>query len=412
MIKISKKSDCCGCGACMQKCPKQCIAMVKDEQGFLYPETDIGLCIQCGLCESVCPVINEGVEHEPLSIYAAKNKNEEERYLSSSGGIFVLLANTILEKGGVVFGVRFDKNWHAVHSCVETKEHLRLFMGSKYVQSRTENTFKQTKDYLNKGCPVLYTGTPCQIAGLKNYLGKEYERLLTIEVLCHGVPSPRVWDDYLNTIRRPKGAISGENTVLSSLNDASSIEDISFRDKQNGWRKFGFVVRYSTDQREGGKFGLPSVNAKKEMREYRQDNLYMKSFLKNLCLRPSCFHCPSKGGKSRADISLGDFWKIKKYCKDFDDDKGVTLVYLNSDKGVAAFHEIDCESIVLNNNVNYNRMFSESCNEKYSIDKFWEKYEKQGIECVSGIVSSTQKPLYLRVIKRIKKILNKYTLLL
>ena len=388
----------------MQKCPKQCIKMVKDEQGFLYPETDTDPCIQCGLCESVCPVLNKGVEHEPIGVYAAKNKNEAERYQSSSGGVYCLLANSILVQGGVVFGVRFDDKWQAVHSYIETKGDLGLFMGSKYVQSRTENTFAITQDFLKKGRPVLYSGTPCQIAGLKNFLGKEYEGLLTIEVLCHGVPSPRVWEDYLDSIRRPKGAAAGENTVLSSLNDAPSIEGISFRDKQNGWRKYGFVVRFSADQREAGKFGLSSVKAKIEKREYHKDNLYMKAFLNNLCLRPSCFECPSKGGKSKADISLGDFWSMKKHCPDFDDNKGVTLVYLNSDKGVSAFQELDCDYRALERNVNYNRMFAGHSCERYPVGKFWEKYNQYGIECVPSIVSSMQPSFIIRIIKRIQAI--------
>lgn len=390
MIKLSRKADCCGCGACVQRCPKQCISMVKDEQGFLYPETDMDHCVRCGLCESVCPVINKGGGHEPLLVYAAKNKNEDERYLSSSGGIFVLFANKIIEQGGVVFGVRFDEKWHAIHSFVETKEDLKQFLGSKYVQSRTGDAFKQTKDFLKKGRPVLFTGTPCQIAGLKNFLGKEYDGLLTIEVLCHGVPSPRVWDDYLNYITRPKGTIAGKNIGLSSLNEMPFIEKISFRDKQKGWRKYALVIR----------------KAGKVIRETHKENLYMKSFLKNLCLRPSCFHCPSKGGKSGSDISLGDFWTMKKYCADFDDDKGVTLVYLNSDKGVAAFHDIDCDSLKLDTTKKYNRMYSESSCEKYPLDKFWTNYNEQGIECVNSIVSSMQKPLYVRIVKKIQSIFN------
>ena len=210
--------------------------MVKDKQGFLYPETEMDTCIQCGLCETVCPVNNKRIEKEPLGILAAKNKNEDERFLSSSGGIFVLLANMIIEQGGVVFGVRFDEKWHTIHSFVEAKDDLRLFMGSKYVQSRTEDTFKQAKEFLRKGRPVLFSGTPCQIAGLNNFLGKEYDGLLTLEVLCHGVPSPRVWEDYLNYINRPQGTIAGENKGLSSLNEMTFIERISFRDKQKGWR--------------------------------------------------------------------------------------------------------------------------------------------------------------------------------
>lgn len=402
MINITDKKQCCGCSACVQACPKNCILLIEDEMGFLYPSVDKETCVNCGLCEKVCPVLNKWEPKETFEISACKNKNEDQRYLSSSGGLFVLLAELVIRKGGVVFGAHFDNDWSVVHSYTETIEGLIEFQGSKYVQSVIGDSYKKTEAFLKDGREVLFSGTPCQVAGLKHYLRKEYDNLLTVEVICHGVPSPKVWRDYLETIRRPKGAVAGKNTVLSSLNEKPSIEGISFRDKQNGWKKYGFVVRYSTDQREAEKFGFSSVDAKKEIREYHQDNLYMKAFLKNLCLRPICFNCAAKDGRSKADISLGDFWTIKQHCPDFDDDKGVTLVYINTEKGKEVFNTIDCTKIILNNGVKYNRMFSESSNEKYPINDFWMKYERKGIDCVREIVNSIQPSLYKRLLGKVK----------
>lgn len=193
MIHITDKSKCCGCNACVQRCPKQCIAMREDEEGFLYPKVDVAVCIDCGLCEKVCPVINQNVPKEPLQVFAAKNKNEDQRLRSSSGGVFILLAENIIKQGGVVFGARFDKNWEVEHGYAETLEELEPLMRSKYVQSRIGNTYKEAEMFLKQGRKVLFVGTSCQIAGLHKFLRKEYENLLTVDFICHGVPSPGVW---------------------------------------------------------------------------------------------------------------------------------------------------------------------------------------------------------------------------
>ena len=220
MINLKNKQDCCGCSACAQRCPKQCISMTEDEEGFLYPQVDTSKCVDCHLCEKVCPVINQDEARTPLKVYAAKNSDDEIRLKSSSGGIFTLLAEQTIKDGGVVFGARYDKGWNVVHGYTETIEGLAAFRGSKYVQSNIKRSFFEVKRFLESGRKVLFSGTPCHVAGLKLFLRKEYDNLLTLEIACHGVPSPKVWHNYL--------------TELTDLNKISIIKSINFRDKKYG----------------------------------------------------------------------------------------------------------------------------------------------------------------------------------
>lgn len=246
MINIEDKKECCGCSACVQRCPKQCIVMKEDEEGFLYPVVDKEVCIDCGLCEQVCPVLRQREEREPLEVYAAFNKNEEVRMQSSSGGIFTALAEPIIKEGGVVFGARFNEDWEVVHDYVETVEGLSAFRGSKYVQSRIGCTFSQAEQFLKQGRKVLFSGTPCQIAGLKLFLRKEYENLLSVDFICHGVPSPGVWRQYLNEFivyqgnKKKISFFPSKPIILNSIRDISRIE---FRNKRLGWKKYSFALR-------------------------------------------------------------------------------------------------------------------------------------------------------------------------
>ena len=302
MIHITDREKCCGCEACIQRCPQQCITLHEDGEGFLYPETDEGRCIDCGLCEKVCPVIFQGTGRRPLNVYAAKNPDEEIRWESSSGGVFTLLAEKILSEGGVVFGARFDARWEVVHDYTENVEGLSAFRGSKYVQSRIGDSFRQTECFLKTGRKVLFSGTPCQIAGLKLFLKKEYDNLLTVDFICHGVPSPGVWRKYLKEIAARRAA--GKNTVLyASLNKSGDvlrdISFISFRDKTLSWKKYSFVVCFSaTDGAEKNSVLLS---------EDLHTNLFLKGFLADLYLRPSCYACPVKKLKSGSDLTIGDF---------------------------------------------------------------------------------------------------------
>lgn len=191
--------------------------MQSDEEGFCYPAVNRDKCVDCGICNIVCPMLNQSQAHRPLLSLAYKNPSETERLRSSSGGLFIELANCIISQQGVVFGVTYDANWMPVHSYADNKEDIRAFMGSKYVQSRIGNSYAYAKRFLREGRIVLFSGTPCQIAGLKAFLGKDYDNLITIEIMCHGVPSPGVWKDYISKIC-PKG-IDGQNTVLSSMDN-------------------------------------------------------------------------------------------------------------------------------------------------------------------------------------------------
>lgn len=339
MINITDKSKCCGCSACVQCCPKQCIAMHEDKEGFLYPKVDLARCIDCELCERVCPVLNVADNRYPHKVLAAKNKNERIRNTSSSGGVFTILAEQVINDGGVVFGVRFNDKWEVVHSYAETVEDLAAFRGSKYVQSVIGDSFKQVEAFLKQGRKVLFSGTPCQIAGLKRYLRKTYGNLLTVECVCHGVPSPLVWREYLNEIRRPKG-VAGKNTVLPIYKDLPVITGINFRDKSNGWKKFGFLLGLKSaskaDENSVFSSGIQTV-----LQPF-YENPFMQAFLADFILRPSCYNCPTKAGRSGADIALADFWGIENVLPEFDDDRGCSLVL---DYTSRAEYESECERV-------------------------------------------------------------------
>lgn len=314
MIEIKDKKDCCGCSACVQRCPKQCISLNEDEEGFLYPKVNVETCIDCGLCEKVCPFHNISESHEPLKVFAAINPNEEIRMRSSSGGIFSLLAETFLDKGGVVFGARFDKNCEVVHDYTETKEGLAAFRGSKYVQSRIGDTFKQVEQFLKQGRQVLFSGTPCQIAGLKRFLRKEYDNLLAVECVCHSVPSPGIWRQYLSSFTSKRKC------------EVTNICNLNFRDKITGWE--GYSV--SMDFTDGTRYV-----------SNREQDLWMRGFIGGLYTRPSCSHCPVKANKSYADITIGDLWGNRVLLPEVTDNKGVCVIIVHTDIGKTILDELN-----------------------------------------------------------------------
>lgn len=240
MIRITEPKDCCGCSACATCCPKHCISMEQDKKGFVYPHVDENTCINCGLCEKVCPMLNPRKADTPVHEYAVQNKDEKVRSNSSSGGVFASLASSVIDSGGIVFGAAFDEDWNVHHTGVESEDMLFLLQGSKYTQSRIDDAYAKAEACLKAGRTVLFSGTPCQIAGLKGYLRKVYENLLTVDVVCHGAPSPKVWEEYLKTITRSK-SVSGKNTVLLSLKD-SPLSGVAFREKRTGWQKYGFAA--------------------------------------------------------------------------------------------------------------------------------------------------------------------------
>lgn len=339
MIRILDKSQCCGCGACEQRCPKQCITLNTDQQGFLYPNVEESDCIDCHLCEEVCPVLNAGNKRLPIKAYAAINPNEDVRMSSSSGGVFTAIAENIIEHSGVVFGVRFNEKWEVVHDFTEKKEGLSAFRGSKYVQSIIGDSFFKVRWFLEQGRKVLFTGTPCQVAGLKNYLNKEYENLLIVEVACHGVPSPFVWKKYIED-KHP--------------------QHINFRDKKLGWKKFSMSINnYS---------------------QYHQKDSFMQCFLSNLCLRPSCFNCKFKAGSSGCDITLADFWGVTEFLPQLDDDKGVSAVLTYSDKGNEFLNKLNLTLIGVECSKVYthNSAILYSVKQPYEYIVFWRDFYEFG----------------------------------
>lgn len=330
---------CTGCSACAGKCPKKCITMIADSEGFLYPQINENECIHCGLCERVCPVLNVEESRKPLQIYVGYNRDSDIVAQSSSGGIFTLLAQKIIADGGVVFGARFNTSREIVHDFVEKEEDLTLFRGSKYVQSRIGNAFHDVEEFLKKGRSVLFSGTPCQIAGLKSFLRNPYENLLTVDFICHGVPSLEIWKEYLHN-------------SLSYFPKRGDV-DISFRDKKEGWRNYSFTL---------------TLNKKKEnlilFTEPGYKNSFLRGFLANLYLRPSCHHCQVKSWKSGSDITIADAWGIENVYPELDDDKGCNSVVVLSPKGQSLFERIKGENLV---NVRY---VGEDFIRKYNVSAF------------------------------------------
>lgn len=411
MIDIKEKYNCCGCSACVQVCPKQCISMSADDEGFLYPQVDTEFCIDCGLCEKVCPVINQNEPKEPLFVYAAKNNNEEIRLKSSSGGIFTLLAEQIISEGGVVFGARFNENWEVIHDYSETVEGLVPFRGSKYVQSEIGDNFTKAKQFLNNGRKVLFSGTPCQIAGLKKFLRKEYEDLLTVEVVCHGVPSPMVWQDYLD-YKRAKRA-TGKNTVPSSLHEIPVITGISFRDKTNGWKKYGFKICYAASKAAENSVSGSADIVNSEIIPFNED-LFMRGFLKNLYLRPSCYHCAVRHGRSCADISIADYWGVQSIHPDLDDDKGTGLVLINTERGEKLYSFISNQIVSKKSDYKkatmYNSCIVRSVSMPNRRPQFWTVYQKSkidGIPVICDLMTPSRITVFVRrVARKIKEIIK------
>lgn len=311
MIRIEDKHDCCGCSACASVCPRHCITMSADGEGFLYPEVDVVNCIDCGLCGKVCHELHPYDKQDPVNLFAAINKDEAVRLRSSSGGIFHILSEKIISEGGVVFGARFDEDWQAVMDYADTMEGVNAFMGSKNVQARMGSAYLDAGRFLAEGRKVLFSGTPCQIAGLHHYLRKPYDNLLTVDVVCHGTPSPKVWGLYLDEV-----VTAGRKAII----------DPRFRNNKNGWKGYGFTMDY----REAGK----SLS----LCSHHRTNPYMRAFLQDMILRPSCHDCRAKGGRSHSDISIADFWGINVCMPEMDDDKGTGLVLVHTDKGLSALN--------------------------------------------------------------------------
>ena len=376
MLKIDNKSNCCGCHACYNSCPQNAIIMEEDEKGFKYPKINENKCTNCGFCEKVCPILNKRKIANDPKAYACINKDENIRENSSSGGIFTLIAKEIINMGGVVFGTKFDSNFNVIHSYTSLEEELYKFRGSKYVQSIIGDNYKIAKSFLEEGKYVLFTGTPCQIEGLLAYLGKKYDKLFTQDIICHGVPSPKVWRKYLD-YRKHKD----EDRPLS----------INFRNKDNGWSSYNLKFTYEN----------------KSYKKSQVEDKYMQAFLRNVCLRDSCYKCSFKKINRLSDITLADFWGIQRVKPELYDNKGTSLVIVNSEKGKELFEsikeniiqeEVNIEEALVGNTA----MLTSAVVDKNRV-KFFENLDKLDFSVL--VNKYTEKPsLMLKIIVLLKKI--------
>lgn len=332
MVTSFPPTSCTGCTACANVCPKGCITMQENSKGFFYPVIERSLCVDCGACSKACPVLHANKNSNIVDLFLAKHRDENIRLSSSSGGFFTAIASCVINQHGVVFGAAFDDQWNVVHDFTDTIDGLARFRGSKYVQSRLGDTFIKVKDFLDNDRMVLFTGTPCQVAGLLRFLKKPYKNLITVDIICHGVPSEKVWQKYLHDELSHRCQRESNQQLLTHNHPRSdkacqveSIQEIRFRDKSNGWKNFSFVISLSSDAKSNNYKPISlSVNA--------WEHPFMKGFLYNLFLRASCYHCPVKNFSSNSDLTMADGWGIENYLPEWDDDKGASLIICHSAK--------------------------------------------------------------------------------
>lgn len=380
MIDIKEKKQCSGCHACYNICPKDAILMIEDEYGFKYPKIDKEKCVECGLCSKVCPIINnKKIENKP-KVYVCYNKDEETRAKSSSGGIFTLIATEILNRNGVVFGAAFNGDFSLSHAYVEKIEDLDKLRTSKYFQSTIGDSYKKVKEFLNNDRYVLFTGTPCQVEGLLEYLGKNYDKLYTQDIVCHGVPSPKVWKKYME--------------YRANVDNNKPLK-INFRDKsQEGWHLFSLSFKYKNS----------------EYAQNQKKDLFMRAFLKDVCLRDSCYECSFRKEHRMSDITLADCWGIQNIKPDFDDNKGTSLVLVNSNKGDELYkiilNDVFSYETTMDKAITSNKAIIESPKKNKHRKYFFSKLDTMEFDKL--VIKSTPEPSLLwKCVRKIKRILKK-----
>lgn len=376
---------CTGCGACVESCPKKCMKLVPNGQGFLYPVIDANLCVNCGKCNKICPLNNAQEAKTPMSIFVTRTNDSNYLDNSSSGGVFSELASYILKNKGVVFGASFAKNFEVEHRFITDVSDLPLLQGSKYVQSKLNNSYESVLEFLNEGRLVLFSGTPCQVAGLKAFLKYDFDNLLCIDFICHGVPSPYVWQDYLNRYVKPTISLNSENLK------------ISFRDKMSGWSKFSLSVK---DIHTNNCLFSQSV----------VDNLYLKGFVSNLYLRKSCYNCHFKSLRGKSDITLADCWGIDNILDDFMDDRGASYVIINSEKGKNAFERCGLlvRPIAYDFLRKYNPSIDMSVRETKGVSIFWKNFDTMGFDAIFPAIESLKPSNFRCFLSYIKHKINNW----
>lgn len=347
------QDSCVGCGACTSICPNKCLQMVVNREGFWYPEVLKSSCINCKRCKTVCPVRQKQVIQAPQYCYAIKNKNDNIRMNSSSGGVFSALAESILGKEGTIYGAALDENCSVCHIEVTEKKELKNLRGAKYSQSELGTIYCQVKTNLNNGKYVLFSGTPCQVAGLRTYLQKDYEKLICVDIICHGIPSPLVWKKYL------------EQESFGKLPRC-----VNFRSKKSGWSYYQYSIQMEYED------GSSIIQKNGE-------NSFLQGIIQNLYQRPSCSDCLFKGENHPGDITLGDFWGIWNLDKSFDDDKGVSAVIVNTEKGKSllksCMEQFEVKKVLIDDIKKENPSWAKSSYQHKNRDAFFEKFDEQKV---------------------------------
>lgn len=359
MIQLYEKKDqCCGCSACLNICPHKAISMVKDEEGFLYPQINNDHCVECKACIKVCAFHDKKGEENILKnkidkipkdqeVYAAKHLDEEVRKNSASGGAFTAISDYVLKQNGMIYGAVFNDTFEVVHSCAVNKEQRNRMRGSKYVQSRLGNIFQDIRANLEMGKLVLFTGTPCQCAGLKSYLNKNYANLILCDIVCHGVPSPMLWEDYKKYLEQKY---------------QDKIKNITFRSKDKGWSNSTMKVEFAHSLH----------------RKNMQEDPYYILFFSHQSMRPSCYQCIYASYHRETDLSLADFWGIENINKSFYDDKGISLILANTKRGkeIVEAIEKDLPLIRCNQKDCYQPIFEAPSKISHNRTGFWKEYQE------------------------------------
>lgn len=352
-MKILENADqCCGCHACYDSCPAKAIEMRMDSRGFLYPYIIDEKCIQCRKCQKVCPIQNIPALSSLGQAYGCYARSSEEHASSSSGGVFSVLARQVLSSGGAVCGAAFDKEHAVVHTVIENECDLRKLKETKYVQSSIGTVYSEIKELLKSNRLVLFSGMSCQVAGLKNFLGAEYSNLICVDLICHGVPSPGVWKRYLDELTAGK-----------------TVENVTFRNKIKG------ISSVTLD------YHLENGTT---IQEAYSESPYIKGFIQNLYIRPSCTACHFKGVERCSDITIGDFWGIDEFHPGFSDGAAVSAVIINTQEGAMWFREVQNQLVTIPARVDeikhWNSCLYESVTWNKNEDRFFELWNQMSVK--------------------------------
>lgn len=371
-----QKNMCNGCGVCALVCPKKCIKMVEDDEGFLYPKIYENKCIKCNECRKKCANFNNKKEKNEKA-YATINNSEQQLNESSSGGMFYILAEYTIKHNGVIFGVTYNKDLKAVHKYAESLDECKKFCGSKYVRSDLQDSYIKVKEFLNDGRYVLFTGTACQISGLKKYLEKEYDNLILCDVLCHANPSPKVFEMYVKNLEKIKN---------------KKVRTILFRAKENGWKNQTPIIEYEDGEKE-------------------EEKSYFNAFVSEMINRPSCYLCQFASKRRISDFTIGDFWGIEKILPNIETSRGVSLLNVNSNKGFKIFDEIKVKMKYIEVNYDLSWSFNHYKNVKVhkNRNKFFKKICDGKINENNVIIymnKYTKRKLHNRIIGKGKRIIR------